>query len=178
MITFKEYLEENSKPQKVAQFHGSDGTSVNVYARGDRHFAEITTKTGSNVSASSVFPNGSNADAQSKLDHVVLHTKKKNHKGALDILNQHSHLKFQHVTNEEKVEEAVVDVAQLKRKPLSQRTPREQAAIDAAKASKPKKGEVEVHLKHEDGTISKSSFRLNGKGHNIVTGKQIGRAHV
>ena len=47
MITFKEYLEENSKPQKVAQFHGSDGTSVNVYARGDRHFAEITTKTGS-----------------------------------------------------------------------------------------------------------------------------------
>ena len=91
MITFKQYLEE-AKPTKVAQFHGSDGTSVNVYARGDKHFAEITTKTGSNVSASSVFPNGSNADAQSKLDHVVLHTKKKNHKGALDILNQHSHL--------------------------------------------------------------------------------------
>jgi len=67
------------------------------------------------------------------------------------------------ITFKEYLEEAVVDVAQLKRKPLSQRTPREQAAIDAAKASKPKKGKVEVHLKHEDGTTSKSRFSLMGK---------------
>ena len=63
----------------------------------------------------------------------------------------------------EYLEEAVADVSRLKRKPLSQRTPREQAAINAAKANKPKKGKVEVHLKHEDGTISKSSFSLKGK---------------
>lgn len=69
------------------------------------------------------------------------------------------------LTFKEYLEEAVVDVSQLKRKPLSQRTPREQAAINAAKANKPKKGKVEVYLKHEDGTISKSSFRLMGKEH-------------
>lgn len=63
------------------------------------------------------------------------------------------------------LEEAVADVSKLKRKPLSQRTPKEQAAINAAKANKPKKGKVEVHLKHEDGTISKSSFNLKGKEH-------------
>lgn len=105
MISFKEYLEE-AAPTKAAQFHGADGTSVNVYSRGDKHFAEIVNKNGSNVSASSVFPKGSNADAQSKLDQVVLRSKKKDHKGALDILNTHSHIKFQHVTNEESLEEA------------------------------------------------------------------------
>ena len=39
------------------------------------------------------------------------------------------------ITFKEHLEEAVVDVSRLKRKPLSQRTPREQAAINAAKAN-------------------------------------------
>lgn len=63
-------------------------------------------------------------------------------------------------TFKEWVEESVADVSLLKRKPLLKRTPREQAAINAAKESKPKTGKVEVHLKHEDGTISKSKFKL------------------
>jgi hypothetical protein len=56
--------------------------------------------------------------------------------------------------------EAVADIQQIKRKKLIDRTPREQAALNAAKASKPPSGKVEVHLKHEDGTISKSRFKL------------------
>lgn len=56
--------------------------------------------------------------------------------------------------------EAVKDLASLKRKPLSQRTAKDQAFLDAAKANKPPKGKVDVHLKHEDGTISKHTFKL------------------
>jgi len=58
------------------------------------------------------------------------------------------------------LKEGVTDIAVAKRKPLSQRSGREQAAIDAAKQSKPPKGTVEIHLKHEDGSISKSKFKL------------------
>lgn len=64
------------------------------------------------------------------------------------------------ITFKEYLNEAVLDANLLKRKPLAQRTPREQAFLKAAKAAKPPKGKVEVHLKHEDGTISKNSFRL------------------
>ena len=56
--------------------------------------------------------------------------------------------------------EAVADIQQIKRKKLIDRTPREQAALNAAKASKPPSGKVEVHVKHEDGSISKSRFKL------------------
>lgn len=56
--------------------------------------------------------------------------------------------------------EAVADIQQIKRKKLIDRTPREQAALDAAKASKPPSGKVEVHVKHEDGSVSKSRFKL------------------
>jgi hypothetical protein len=58
------------------------------------------------------------------------------------------------------LDEAVVDVAQVKRKPLAQRTPREQAAIDAAKQSKPKAGKIEVHIKYDDGKVRKERFKL------------------
>lgn len=58
------------------------------------------------------------------------------------------------------LDEAVKDVDQLKRKPLNQRTAKDQAFLDAAKASKPKTGKVEVHLTHEDGTKSKNVFKL------------------
>lgn len=56
--------------------------------------------------------------------------------------------------------EGVVDIQQVKKKKLIDRTPREQAAINAAKASKPPSGKVEVHLKHDDGSITKSKFKL------------------
>jgi hypothetical protein len=58
------------------------------------------------------------------------------------------------------LDEAVKDVHLLKRKPLSQRTEKDQAAINAAKSSKPKTGKVDIHLKHEDGSTSKSTFKL------------------
>lgn len=61
--------------------------------------------------------------------------------------------------------EAVKDADSLKRKPLAQRSAKDQAFLDAAKAAKPPKGKVDVHLKHEDGTISKSSFKLTKSQH-------------
>lgn len=53
-----------------------------------------------------------------------------------------------------------IDVQRVKRKPVLQRTPREQAAIDAAKKSKPKAGKVEVYIKYEDGSSKKAVFKL------------------
>lgn len=58
------------------------------------------------------------------------------------------------------LDEAVKDIHQLKRKPLSQRTAKDQAFLNAAKASKPKTGKAEVHISHEDGTKSKHVFKL------------------
>ena len=66
----------------------------------------------------------------------------------------------EYLIKEVELEEGVVDVQQVKRKRLVNRTPREQAAINATKQSKPSKGVVEIHLKHEDGSISKSKFKL------------------
>ena len=60
----------------------------------------------------------------------------------------------------ETFDEAISDPTMIKRKRLNDRTPRQQAALDAAKRSKPIKGAVEVHLKHEDGSVSKSKFKL------------------
>lgn len=59
------------------------------------------------------------------------------------------------------LDEAVQDPHQLKRKPLSQRTDKEQSFLNALKANKPKSGKLDVHLKHEDGSTSKSSFKLS-----------------
>lgn len=64
------------------------------------------------------------------------------------------------ISFKEYFDEAVADLQQIKRKKLVDRTPREQAALNAAKASKPPSGKVEVHVKHEDGSISKSRFKL------------------
>jgi hypothetical protein len=75
--------------------------------------------------------------------------------------------------------EAVADIAQLKRKPLAQRTPRDQAALNAAKASKPKTGKVEVHIKHEDGKVSKERFKLTKKQDKWDDeAKEIASAHL
>lgn len=52
---------------------------------------------------------------------------------------------------------------ELMKVPLSKRSPKQQAAIDAAKASKPKAGKVEIHIKHEDGSVSKERFKLTSK---------------
>lgn len=59
--------------------------------------------------------------------------------------------------------EGVVDIQQVKKKKLVDRTPREQAALNAAKASKPPQGKVEVHIKHDDGSITKDRFKLTKK---------------
>lgn len=58
------------------------------------------------------------------------------------------------------LQEGVADAAMIRRKPLSKRTDKEQAFLNAQKASKPQQGKVEVHIKHEDGTISKEKFKL------------------
>lgn len=64
------------------------------------------------------------------------------------------------ITFKEYLEEGVLDATLIKKKPLNQRTSREQAFLNAQKASKPKTGKVVVHIKHEDGSISKSAFKL------------------
>ena len=56
--------------------------------------------------------------------------------------------------------EGVVDIQQVKRKKLSDRSAKEQAVLDAAKQNKPAQGKVEVHIKHDDGSISKERFKL------------------
>lgn len=56
--------------------------------------------------------------------------------------------------------EGVVDIQQVKRKRLADRTSKEQAVLDAAKQNKPAQGKVEVHIKHEDGSVSKERFKL------------------
>ena len=58
------------------------------------------------------------------------------------------------------LDETAKDVWQVKRKPLSQRTDKDQRFLDANKASKPITGKLDVHLKHEDGSTSKSTFKL------------------
>ena len=58
------------------------------------------------------------------------------------------------------LQEAVSDVQQIKRKRLNDRTPKQQAAVNAAKQSKAPKGKVEVHLVHENGAITKGVFKL------------------
>ena len=56
--------------------------------------------------------------------------------------------------------EGVTDVTIAKRKRIADRTPREQAAIDAAKKQKPLTGKADVHRKYENGAIIKHKFTL------------------
>lgn len=64
------------------------------------------------------------------------------------------------ISFKEYLDEAAKDVTSLKRKPLSQRTPKDQAFLNAQKASKPPTGKVEIHIKHEDGSVSKNRYKL------------------
>lgn len=60
-------------------------------------------------------------------------------------------------------ESRVMSTKELQRIPLNKRSDKQQAAIDAAKASKPKAGKADIHIKHEDGTVSKHTVKLTKK---------------
>lgn len=70
------------------------------------------------------------------------------------------------ITFKQFLNEIVRDASFIKKKPLSQRSEKEQAFLNAQKTNQPKKGKVIVHLKHEDGTVSKEAFKLTGKESN------------
>lgn len=64
------------------------------------------------------------------------------------------------LTFQEFLQEAVVDVGAASKKRAVDRTDREQRVLDAMKTNKPKQNKVVVHLKHEDGSKSKETFKL------------------
>lgn len=63
---------------------------------------------------------------------------------------------------EDDLHEGVSDLDQVKKKSLNDRTPRDQAFINAY-SKKKSTAKVNVHIKHEDGKISKHSFKVVGK---------------
>lgn len=99
-------------------------------------------------------------NASIKDGHVVIYDKADHKKaqGVLKRLGVPHKIKVQ--TNED-LDEGVYD-SSWKNIPLNQRSPKQQAAINAY-GKKPKAATVTIHLKHEDGSISKSKFKKDAK---------------
>jgi len=74
----------------------------------------------------------------------------------------------------ESMDEAAYDPINKSR--LKDRTPRQQAAINAYKSTKPKQPKLVVHINHEDGTVSKSSFKMKHGSEDEA--KEIAAGHL
>lgn len=74
----------------------------------------------------------------------------------------------------EEVDEGVKTYDETKRIPLNKRSAKDVSFLNANKPNKAKVAKVEIHIKHEDGSISKEKFKHDGK----TSAEEMGNNHL
>lgn len=156
MITFKNYLEEAIKGWKHAHNDIAKARAAGRAAADNVQLVRLKKDGNESKMHDATKTFGSEEEARAHHENMVKLNPGKGIAHNLYVNGEHKGA----LKEEAELDEAVADIQMIKKKKLVDRTPREQAALNAAKQSKPPQGKVEVHIKHEDGKISKNKFKL------------------